>query len=396
MIPDYELTGPPQAPVVVLSNSLGTDRTMWDAQLPALSARFRVLRYDQRGHGKTPATSGPYDLELLGRDVLGLLDHLEIGRVHFAGVSLGGMTGMWLACNAPERIDRLALLCTSAALGPASDWRERAEFVRANGTSAMVESTLQRWFTPALSSRQDVSAKYGAMIAATDDEGYAGCCEAIAAMELDERLAEITAPTLVVAGYDDPATPPEHAERIAGSVAGARLEVLDSAAHLANVERSEQVDRLLDEHFAGEEQRMSVGAGKALGEEAVPDRTGTGTAVRRQVLGDAHVDRANERTTEFTAPFQDFITRYAWGELWASEEMDRPTRSCVTLAILAATGNHDELAMHVRAARRNGVAVETIRQVLMHVAVYAGVPKANSAFALADRILSEEDAQSGA
>ncbi|SDP92134.1 3-oxoadipate enol-lactonase / 4-carboxymuconolactone decarboxylase [Actinopolyspora xinjiangensis] len=391
MIPDYELTGPPNAPVLVLSNSLGTDRTMWDEQLPELSSRFRVLRYDQRGHGKTPATPGPYELETLGRDVLDLLDHLEIVRVRFAGVSLGGMTGMWLAANAPERIERLALLCTSAALGTPEDWRERAAFVRANGTGAMVDSTLGRWFTAELSSRRDVVAKYGGMVATTDDESYAGCCEAIAGMTLEGRLGGITAPTLVVAGYDDPATPPEHAERIAAGIPNARLAVLERAAHLANVEQAERVNRLLVEHFASEGEPMSTASG-----EAATARTGTGMAVRRQVLGDEHVDRAIELRTEFTEPFQDFITRYAWGELWASEGMDRPTRSCVTLAILAATGCHDELAMHVRAARRNGVEASTIREVLMHVAVYAGVPKANSAFALADRILGEEADGNGA
>ncbi|WP_019854252.1 3-oxoadipate enol-lactonase [Actinopolyspora mortivallis] len=396
MIPDYELTGPPHAPVLVLSNSLGTDRTMWDAQVPLLSRRFRVLRYDQRGHGRTPATVGPYDLDLLGGDVVDLLDHLDIDRAHFAGLSLGGMTGMWLAVNVPDRIDRLALLCTSAALGPASAWRERAGFVRANGTAAMVESTLKRWFTAELAADEDVRAKYGAMIASCDDEGYAACCEAIATMDLQRWLGRITAPTLVVAGYDDPATPPWHAEAIAGAVGGARLEVLEHAAHLASVERHEQVGRLLYEHFTGDDEPVSAAGTRTDGALSGSGGTGSGTAVRRQVLGDAHVDRARARTTEFTAPFQDFITRYAWGELWASEEMDRPSRSCVTLAILAATGNHDEFAMHVRAARRNGVEVTTIRQVLMHVAVYAGVPRANSAFAVADRILSEESGRGAA
>ncbi|MGJ7908455.1 3-oxoadipate enol-lactonase [Actinopolyspora sp. H202] len=392
MIPDYELTGPPQAPVLVLSNSLGTDRTMWNEQLPELSSHFRVLRYDQRGHGRTPATSGPYDLETLGRDVLDLLDHLDIAEAHFAGVSLGGMTGMWLAANAPERIGGLALLCTSAELGPPENWRDRAAFVRANGTRAMVDSTLDRWFTAEFAAKPDVVTKYGGMIAASDDEGYAGCCEAIAGMSLREGLGGITAPTVVVAGYDDPATPPEHAERIVAGIPGARLFLLERAAHLANVEQAERVNRLLVEHFAPEGEGMSITSGEAVS----ADGTGTGMAVRRQVLGDEHVDKAIERKTEFTEPFQDFITRYAWGELWASEGMDRPTRSCVTLAILAATGCHDELAMHVRAARRNGVEASTIREVLMHVAVYAGVPKANSAFALADRILDAETDENGA
>ncbi|MCI2418266.1 3-oxoadipate enol-lactonase [Saccharopolyspora sp. K220] len=246
---NYELSGPDGAPVVVLSNSIGTDLTLWDEQVPALAQEFQVLRYDQRGHGSTAAGPGPYTLKQLSGDVLALLDNLGIRKAHFAGVSLGGMTGMWLAEHAPERIDRLALICTSAELGPPSNWRERAALVREKGTRAMVEPSLPRWFTAELAGRADIVEKFGGMLAAADDEGYAGCCEAIASMDLLPKLAEITAPTLVIAGAEDPATPPEHAERIAASVAGARVEVLSPAAHLANAEQPEAVNRLLLDHF---------------------------------------------------------------------------------------------------------------------------------------------------
>lgn len=249
MIPHHELTGPADAPVVVLSNSLGTDLAMWDEQVPALADRFRVLRYDQRGHGRTPATPGPYDIKLLGADVLALLDHLGVERAHFAGVSLGGMTGMWLAVNAPERIDRLALICTSAQLGPAANWHERAALVRKEGTQAIVDGSLGRWFTPALASRQDIVDKYGQMIASVDDEGYAGCCEAIATQDQLGQLSAVTAPTLVIAGEDDPATPPVHSERIAAEIGDARLVVVPEAAHLANIEQAATVNWLLQHHM---------------------------------------------------------------------------------------------------------------------------------------------------
>ncbi|MDA3645551.1 3-oxoadipate enol-lactonase [Saccharopolyspora indica] len=246
---NYELTGPDGAPVVVLSNSLGTDLTLWDAQVPALAQEFQVLRYDQRGHGASPGKPGPYSLKQLSGDVLALLDTLGIRKAHFAGVSLGGMTGMWLAEHAPERVDRLALICTSADLGPASMWRDRAALVREKGTAAMVEPSLPKWFTPELAGREDVVAKFGGMLAAADAEGYAGCCEAIADMDLLDGLGRISAPTLVIAGAEDPATPPAHAEQIAAAVACARLEVLSPAAHLANAEQPEAVNRLLLEHF---------------------------------------------------------------------------------------------------------------------------------------------------
>lgn len=251
MTPHYELAGPDQAPVVVLSNSLGTDLTMWDEQVATLTEHFRVLRYDQRGHGRTPTTPGPYELDQLGSDVVELLDHLKIERAHFAGVSLGGMTGMWLAEHAPDRVDRLALICTSAELGPPENWRDRAALVREQGTAALVDGSLTRWFTPALAGRDDIAAKFGGMIAASDDDGYASCAEAIASMHLLPKLADIAAPTLVIAGRDDPATPPAHAERIAETISGARLEVLDNAAHLANVEQAATVNRLLADHFSG-------------------------------------------------------------------------------------------------------------------------------------------------
>lgn len=240
----YELTGPENAPVIVLSNSIGTDLSLWDAQVPTLSDRFRVLRYDQHGHGRSPAAPGPYDLERLGTDVLGLLDRLGIDRAHFAGVSLGGMIGMWLGEHAPDRIDRLALVCTSAQLDPDS-WRERAELVRAQGVEPLVEATLGRWFTPGYTDR----ARFGRMFRSCDPAGYAACCEAISTMDIRNGLGTITAPTLVIAGRDDPATPPAHAERIAASITGARLETLANAAHLANVEQAESVNRLFLDHF---------------------------------------------------------------------------------------------------------------------------------------------------
>lgn len=380
---NYELTGPQDAPVVVLSNSLGTDLGLWDEQVPALQRHFRVLRYDQRGHGTSPSAPGPFTLEQLGGDVLQLLDRLGIDTAHFAGVSLGGMTGMWLAEHAPDRIDRLALLCTSAELGPPSMWTERAAVVREQGVQAMAEPSLPKWFTPEFAQRPEVVETFTRMVRTCDAEGYAACCEAIAGMDLVDGLPRISAPTLVVAGAEDPATPPAHAERIAAGIPNARVEVLSPAAHLANVEQPDAVNRLLVEHFTD---------GHTTSADSDRSRREQGMRTRREVLGDEHVDRANAKTTPFTEDFQDFITRYAWGELWSSDAVPRGTRSMLTLAILAARGMDDEFAMHVRAARRNGVGAEEIRAVLMHVAVYAGVPRANAGFAIADRILSEQDA----
>ncbi|RKQ92173.1 3-oxoadipate enol-lactonase [Solirubrobacter pauli] len=249
MIPHHRVTGPADAPVLVLSNSLGTTLDMWKPQARALARRFRLVRYDTRGHGGSDTPPGPYTIGDVGRDVLDLLDHLGVERTHFAGLSLGGMTGQWLAINAPERIEKLVLLCTSPKMGPAQVWIDRAKTVREQGTEAIVDGTFERWFTADYRAEHDLSALRD-MFVGVDDEGYARCCGIIETMDLTDGLPNISAPTLVIAGAQDPATPPaEHAEVIAGAIPRARLEVLDPAAHLASVERADDVTRLIKEHL---------------------------------------------------------------------------------------------------------------------------------------------------
>ncbi|WP_017625121.1 3-oxoadipate enol-lactonase [Nocardiopsis chromatogenes] len=245
-------SGPDGAPAVVLAGSLGSTLEMWDPQAEALTAAgLRVVRFDHRGHGRSPVPDGPTTIADLGADVLDLLDRLGLDRVGFTGLSLGGMVGMWLAANAPERIGRLALMCTAAWLGPPENWTDRAATVRAHGAGAVAEAVVGRWFTPGYAAANpDEAARMRRTVASTPAEGYAACCEAIAAMDLRADLGRITAPTLVVAGAHDPATPPEHAERIARAVPGARRHVLDGGAHLANRECADEVNRLLVAHFA--------------------------------------------------------------------------------------------------------------------------------------------------
>jgi 3-oxoadipate enol-lactonase len=247
-----EVTGGGGSPPVVLGGSLGTTLAMWDPQVPGLAARWTVVRYDHRGQGGSPVPAGPYTIDALGGDVLALLDRLELARVSYCGLSLGGMVGLWLAINAPERIDRLVLICTSAHLPPASGWHERAAAVRSAGSpEAVADAVLTRWFTATYTHEHpDVIAGYRRMIAASPSEGYASCCEAIAGLDLRAELAQITAPTLAIAGEQDPATPPAHLRTIAGGIPGARLEVLDPAAHLASVERAETVSALIVDHLS--------------------------------------------------------------------------------------------------------------------------------------------------
>jgi 3-oxoadipate enol-lactonase len=240
------LEGPAGAPVLVHGNSLGTTRAVWEPQQALLRRHFRLLRYEHRGHDGSPAPAGPYTIDQLGADVLALLDRYGIERAAYCGISLGGMVGLWLAANAPGRVAALGVCCTSAYLPPASLWTERARQVRSAGMSAIAPQAVGRWFTPLLRARQpSVPASFAAQLEATDPEGYAGCCEAIAAMDLRPSLASITLPTLVIAAAEDPATPPWHGAVIASRIAGARLAVVRGAAHLANVSNAGEVSSAL-------------------------------------------------------------------------------------------------------------------------------------------------------
>ena len=244
--------GPEGAPALVLSNSLGATHEMWDRQLPALTEHFRVVRYDTRGHGSSPVPDGPYTIDDLADDVVALLDRLGLGRVHMAGLSLGGMTALRLAVREPERIDRLAVLCSSAHTGNEQAWRERAETARTSGTGSLAETVVGRWLTPGYAATHpELVAWLREMVAGQPDEGYAACCLAIAGMDQRADLASITAPTLVVSGAEDPALPPEHQEAIAGPIPGAELLTLSPAAHLANLEQDRRVTDALVAHFSG-------------------------------------------------------------------------------------------------------------------------------------------------
>lgn len=246
----YTLEGPEDAPVLVMSNSLGTTLHMWDDQAPLLGERFRLLRYDHRGHGASPVPPGPYTVDDLGWDVLALLDRLEIENFSFCGLSLGGMTGMWLASEIPERVERLVLCCTSAKLGPPENWTLRAETVREGGLKAVSDAVLEIWFTVAFRGSNHQAVEWArSMLESSPPEGYASCCEAIRDMDLTGRLGEILAPTLVIAGAEDEATPPEHAGLICDSLSDCSLEVISQAAHLANIEQPEAVTRAIIEHL---------------------------------------------------------------------------------------------------------------------------------------------------
>jgi len=250
-LPHHALSGAADAPVLVLGSSLGTTMAMWDPELAALERRHRVVRFDHRGHGASPVPPTPWEIADLGRDVLELLDALALERVSYAGVSLGGMVGMWLGANAPERIERLVIICSSAYIPPAQAWAQRAAAVTAAGDVGAVSATvLERWFTRDFAAASpDTMAWMDAMLRACPPAGYAGCCGVLERLDLRGELARITAPTLVIAAAEDPSTPPAHSELIAAAIAGARLEVLEHGAHMAAVERPDEVSALIERYL---------------------------------------------------------------------------------------------------------------------------------------------------
>lgn len=366
-VPHHRVEGPATAPVLILGPSLGTSTAVWDPLAPELAATHRVVPWDLPGHGGSPGSLiGPgATVADLARLVLGLADSLGVGVFSYAGISLGGAVGLHLAAHHPERVDRLAVLCSSAHFGGSAPWEERAARVRREGLAALADGAASRWFTPGFTVPELVEDHRRA-----DPEAYAACCDALAAFDIRDRLADIAAPTLLIAGRADAATPPAHLREIADAVPGAALTEVPGASHLAPVQRPEVVLAALRGHFTG-------GGGQR------------GATVRRQVLGDAHVDRAQALQSPFTARFQDFISRYAWGEIWTDPTLGRRERSLITLTALVAGGHLEELALHVPAARRNGLTEDEIGAALLQTAVYCGVPAANAAFAVARRALEE-------
>lgn len=385
----HRLDGPADGPLLVLGPSLGTTLDVWRPQLPALTAAWRVLRYDLPGHGDSPPAEG-FTIDDLARTVLDLVDEPYVAM---GGISVGGAIAATAAVQAPERVRSLVLCCSSARFGEPGPWLERAALVRGKGVTSLAPALAARWFSAGYDGGWVLD-----MLGRVDSASYAACCAALAAFDLTPRLAGIVAPTLVVAGADDPATPIEHALTLATGIAGALLAAVPGAAHLASVERADAVTPAILRHLSHTPGTAETGAPRPGGATGTGSRQGgadaaAGMRTRREVLGDAHVDRAVAATTDFTRDFQSFITRYAWDEIWNRPGLDRRTRSCVTLTALVAHGHLDELAMHVRAALRNGLTRAEIGEVLLQSAVYCGVPAANAAFGVAQRTLAALDAE---
>lgn len=420
----YRFDGPEEAPVLILGPSLGTTWHMWDRQVPELIKQWRVFRFDLPGHGGAPAHPAGSVTELAER-LLATLDGLGVPRFGYAGCALGGAVGAELALRRPDRVASLTLIAASPRFGTADEFRQRGVIVRSNGLDPIARTSPERWFTGGFAAAQPAITEWAVQMVRTTDPGcYIAACEALAAFDIRSELGRIGVPTLVLVGSDDQVTGPAEARTLVAGIPDARLAVVPGASHLVPVEQPAAVTDLLVRHFSTAWQQpaydASTGqmavvvppAGQASQAPAVPqqmspiaeiapapqpeavvgraDPYDAGLKVRREVLGDAHVDRALSQADEFSGDFQEFVTRYAWGEVWDRPGLDRRSRSCVTLTALVAGGHLDELAFHTRAALRNGLTPVEIKEVLLQAAVYCGVPAANSAFKVAQQVIREE------
>ncbi|MFF7235270.1 4-carboxymuconolactone decarboxylase [Streptomyces collinus] len=415
----YRFDGPEDAPVLILGPSLGTTWHMWDRQVPELTKQWRVFRFDLPGHGGAPARPAGSVGELADR-LLATLDALGVQRFGYAGCALGGAIGLELALRRPERLASLALVAASPRFGTADEFRQRGVVVRSNGLDPIARSAPDRWFTGGFAAAQPAITEWAVQMVRTTDPGcYIAACEALAGFDVRPELGRAGAPTLVLVGSDDRVTGPAEARTLVAGIPDARLAVVPGASHLVPVEQPAAVTDLLVRHFSTAWQQPFDTGQTALPAAPVnpalaaapqfapraeiapavvpqaqpfgePDRYGTGLKVRREVLGDAHVDQVLAQADDFSGDFQELVTRYAWGEVWDRPGLDRRTRSCVTLTALVAGGHLEELAAHTRAALRNGLTPDEIKEVLLQAAVYCGVPAANSAFRVAQQVIREE------
>jgi 3-oxoadipate enol-lactonase / 4-carboxymuconolactone decarboxylase len=373
--------GPTDRSLLVLGPSLGTlVSTLWGAAAQRLGQHFRILGWDFPGHGNS-APAGDFTVGDLAAAVLTAVDAYagEPTMFGYAGDSLGGAVGLQLMLDAPERVAWAVLCCTGPRIGEPEGWRDRVAAVRSGGTAVLLKSAPERWFAPGYRDRDpQTAAALLNDLAACDDDSYAAACEALAEFDVRNRIAEIGAPLLAVAGGRDAVTPPPLLRHLAAGVQQGRLVVLDGVAHLAPAEAPDRLAALIADQATTRPPARTTAQVRA-----------EGMRVRREVLGDVHVDRALERTTDVTRDFQDFITTYAWGGIWTRDGLDRRSRSLVTLAALVARGHHEELAMHIRAARRNGLTDGEIAEALLQTAIYCGVPDANTAFRIAQQVFVE-------
>lgn len=380
----------PTKPLLVVGPGLGTAvEPLWGKTAQLLADDYEIIGYDLPGHGRSEASTDQWELDDLANIAARLASEALAGtdrKAYFAGVSLSGAVAQRVAALHGDVFDRVAMVCSSPKFGSPEAWQERADFVAKAGTPAMVEGSAKKWFAKGFIENHPTEAT--ALLHSlqeADRFSYAHAATALSHFDMNDQLASIATPMLALAGGDDPVSPPEHAQHVAATVQDGQAAVLNNVSHQAPAEDPDGTARILHAFFSGQ-----------VVEQPAEDQTQSeiydaGMTVRREVLSDAHVDRAKANTDPFTQDFQDMITRYAWGTIWTRPGLDRRMRSAVTLTAMVAGKYWDELAMHVKAARRNGLTVDEIKEILLQTAIYCSVPAANVAFSVAKKALAEYD-----
>jgi len=374
----WRLEGVAERPALVLLNAIGTDMSLWDLTIPLLLPHFQVLRLDTRGHGASDASSGDYSLEMLAHDVITVMQAADIPRATIAGVSLGGMIGMEVALKYPEHVSALVLVCTSASVDR-SLWTERVRVVHAGSVASIADEAMTRFLSPRfLASHPHRAAGVRRTLLST--EGYAGAAAAIRDGQLGTRLSAIEAPALIVSGNRDVAMPfAPHSEALLAMIAGSTGVRID-AGHLAPLEAPNALVQAILGFLSARDQ--------VPGSAQTPYELGL--INRRRILGNEWVDSALANRTSFDADFQEILTRFAWHEVWGRPGLDERTRRLVVIAVTVSLGRWEEFSLHARAGLlQGGFSRDELKEVLIQLAVYAGVPTANSAFAHARQIIAD-------
>lgn len=363
-------------PTVVFANSLGSDQSIWDDVRATLGTQRATLTYDLRGQGASGVSTDPYTMDQLGDDLSALLDHLGLTQIILCGVSIGGMIAQTVAAKRPDLIRGLVLCCTGMKIGDTNRWNTRIADVNEKGLAALSDGIMDQWFPTEFQTAQpDALAGHKAMVSRNVPLGYTNTCAALRDANLRATTPSITVPTICIAGGQDGSVTSDVMTELTAAIAGAHLVTLADAGHLPCLDAASDVGVVIND---------------IIDQTGGPvDRFASGMDVRRAVLGDEHVDRAEQNKSDFDRAFQTLITEGAWGTVWASDAISRRERSMITLGLLAALGNFDEIPMHVRATARTGASERDITEVFQHVAIYAGVPRANHALKLAKETLAQ-------
>jgi 3-oxoadipate enol-lactonase / 4-carboxymuconolactone decarboxylase len=374
----YEYLDNQQDTIFLFINSLGTDFRIWNDVVADLKQHGNIVRFDKQGHGLSSLSNENLSIGDYAADVLALMDALNIKKAVVVGLSIGGIIGQYLAVHHADRLEKLVLSNTAPKIGNADGWNARVNGVKTNGIASITEGVMKVWFSDTFhQNRGNELVGYANMLKSTPVDGYTTACAAIRDNDLTAAIAHIQTPTLCFAGSNDGSTPPDLVKAMADKIPNSQYILVGGVGHIPCVEAPSIISKHILDFVFGNAKNEAL----SLYEQ--------GMKTRRSVLGDAHVNRAEANKSEFDKDFQEYITNSAWGAIWSREGLTKRERSMITIAVLATLGHDEEVAMHIRATKNTGATMEDIKEVLLHIGVYAGVPVSNIAYKIAKKTYSE-------